>query len=211
MIAKIFVTASFAAALMAGSALAQENSNNDVLVPKKNQSQGANDQGGNQQPDASANRKKKPVSGDNAESGAGQQEEGKQQNAQGNQDEKPEGSGASQNQAEGGEKLKKNSADAKDDKATGSVSKADQDPVERTRVIREKIVTKNVTRIDRSRIDFDINVGIAVPRTIVLNPLPIEVYEVVPDYRGYSYFVLSDGTIVIVNPGSLQIVYVLAG
>jgi hypothetical protein len=33
--------------------------------------------------------------------------------------------------------------------------------------------------------------------------------EIVPDYRGYEYFVLAEGRIIIVEPGTLKVVYVL--
>ena len=59
-------------------------------------------------------------------------------------------------------------------------------------------------------VDFDINIGVAVPSTIVLHPLPPRIIEIVPAYASYQYFVLADGTIIIVEPGSLQIVYVIA-
>ena len=58
-------------------------------------------------------------------------------------------------------------------------------------------------------IDIDINVGVAVPSTVVLHPLPPRVIEIVPAYRGYEYFVLADGRIIIVEPGTLKIVYIL--
>lgn len=60
-----------------------------------------------------------------------------------------------------------------------------------------------------AHIDFDINVGVAIPTTIVLNPLPADVVAIVPAYEGYEYFVAPNGVIVIVDPGTLQIVYVL--
>jgi hypothetical protein len=58
-------------------------------------------------------------------------------------------------------------------------------------------------------VDFDVNVGVAVPRTVTLRPLPPRVIEIVPAYRDYEYFVLADGRIVIVEPDTLKIVYIL--
>lgn len=60
------------------------------------------------------------------------------------------------------------------------------------------------------QVDFDINVGVAVPDTITLHPLPPRVVTIVPAYEGYEYFVLPDGRIVIVQPDTLEIVYILA-
>jgi hypothetical protein len=104
---------------------------------------------------------------------------------------------------------KQQSADKKagDDEnlTTGSTEKPEITAEKRT-IIREKIVTKNVTKIDRDDLDFDVSVGVVVPTTIAVQPLPVEVVEIVPEYRDYLYFVLADGTIVIVEPGSMQIV-----
>jgi len=60
-----------------------------------------------------------------------------------------------------------------------------------------------------AHVDFDINIGVEVPRTVVLHPLPRRIVEIVPAYAGYEFFELADGTIIIVDPGTFQIVYVL--
>jgi hypothetical protein len=77
---------------------------------------------------------------------------------------------------------------------------------EKRTIIREKIVTKTVTRIHRSDLHIRLAIGVAVPRTVVFYPLPVEVVSVVPEYSGYLYFVLDDGTIVIVDPVTYEIV-----
>jgi len=96
-----------------------------------------------------------------------------------------------------------------DEMTTGSTSKAVDITPEKRTIIRERIITRNVTRIERDDIDIDLNIGVVVPSTISLLPLPTTVVEVVPEYEGYLYFVLADGTIIIVEPGSMQIVYVM--
>jgi hypothetical protein len=53
-----------------------------------------------------------------------------------------------------------------------------------------------------------LTVGTAIPRDVRLQTLPSEVVEVVPQYRGYSFFVVRD-EIVIVEPSTYQIVTVL--
>ncbi|CAH2405329.1 DUF1236 domain-containing protein [Mesorhizobium escarrei] len=59
-------------------------------------------------------------------------------------------------------------------------------------------------------VDFDISVGVEVPRQkIRLRPLPPRIVEIVPAYEEYQYFVLADGRIVIVDPGTLKIVLIL--
>jgi hypothetical protein len=72
-----------------------------------------------------------------------------------------------------------------------------------------------ITQIFRSEkaepvdVDIDVSVGVVVPRTVTLRPLPPRVIEIVPAYRGYEYFVLADGRIIIVEPGTLKVVYIL--
>lgn len=59
-------------------------------------------------------------------------------------------------------------------------------------------------------VNFSVSVGVAIPQTVELHPLPPRVVEIVPQYRNYRYFVLADGRIVIVQPDTYTIVYVVA-
>lgn len=98
-----------------------------------------------------------------------------------------------------------------DEVKTGSTTKPRSEvPAENKTVIKNKVVNKDVKRVDRTSIDFNISVGVAVPRTVTLVTLPPTVIEVVPEYEGYLYFVMDDGTLVIVDPGTLEIVDVIA-
>ena len=54
------------------------------------------------------------------------------------------------------------------------------------------------------------SIGVSVPKTIELHRLPPDVVEIVPAYREYVYFIVADGTIVIVDPGSYEVVYVIS-
>ena len=63
--------------------------------------------------------------------------------------------------------------------------------------------------IDPVDVAFQLNVGVAVPRTVVLHPLPPRIIEIVPAYADYQFFILADGTIIIVDPGTFRVVYVL--
>ncbi len=76
---------------------------------------------------------------------------------------------------------------------------------QRTRVA-ESITRLNVQPL--TNVNFSLTVGTAVPRDIRLQTLPPDVVEVVPQYRGYSFFVVRD-EIVIVEPSTYQIVTVL--
>lgn len=57
-------------------------------------------------------------------------------------------------------------------------------------------------------VNFQVSVGTVVPRDIRLQPLPADVVEIVPQFRGYSFVAVRD-EIVIVEPSSLKIVAVL--
>lgn len=57
-------------------------------------------------------------------------------------------------------------------------------------------------------VNFSIAVGTAVPRSIQLRALPTDLVTFVPQYRGYSYFVVEE-QIVIVEPSSTQIIAVI--
>ncbi|WP_256120287.1 DUF1236 domain-containing protein [Shinella lacus] len=73
--------------------------------------------------------------------------------------------------------------------------------------IRNVIVKTKAEPVD---LDIEVNVGVIVPRTVELRPLPSRIIEIVPAYRSYEYFVLADGRIIIVEPGTLEVVYVIA-
>lgn len=57
-------------------------------------------------------------------------------------------------------------------------------------------------------IDIDVNIGVSVPRTVVLHEVPQEVIVLVPDYRAYKYFIYDD-QVVVVDPDTLEIVDIL--
>lgn len=72
--------------------------------------------------------------------------------------------------------------------------------------IRNVIVESKAEPVD---LDIEVNVGVVVPKTVELRPLPPRIIEIVPAYRSYEYFVLADGRIIIVEPGTLKVVYVI--
>jgi len=57
-------------------------------------------------------------------------------------------------------------------------------------------------------VDFSLNVGTVVPRTVTVAVLPSSVVEIYPRWRGYKYFIVEE-RIVIVEPDSLKIVFVI--
>lgn len=57
----------------------------------------------------------------------------------------------------------------------------------------------------RENVDVDVRVGLRIPDSVTITPVPAEVIAVAPEYRGYDYFVESD-EIVFVAPESHEIV-----
>jgi hypothetical protein len=76
---------------------------------------------------------------------------------------------------------------------------------QRTRVS-ESIARLNVAPVND--VNFSLSVGTAAPRDVRFQPLPPDVVEAMPQYRGYNFFVVRDD-IVIVDPSSYKIVDVL--
>jgi len=58
------------------------------------------------------------------------------------------------------------------------------------------------------KVNFNVAVGVAVPRTVVLHTVPSTIVEIAPQFRGYSYFVTGE-EIVIVEPKRKTVVAVL--
>ncbi|WP_105441063.1 DUF1236 domain-containing protein [Neorhizobium sp. T25_13] len=87
---------------------------------------------------------------------------------------------------------------------TGSINISAEQKTE----VRNILVQNKVEPVD---VDINVDVGVAVPTTVELHPLPPRIVEIVPAYRGYQYFVLADGRIIIVDPSSHEIVYILVG
>ncbi len=77
---------------------------------------------------------------------------------------------------------------------------------EQKTTIRQKVLTSSAPRVEH--VNFDIKVGVVVPRTVRIAPLPTTIVEIEPEWRGYMYFVRGD-EIIVVEPGSLRIVAVL--
>jgi hypothetical protein len=59
-----------------------------------------------------------------------------------------------------------------------------------------------------SKVDFDVRIGTAVPRSVHIVAVPETIVEIHPAWRGFMYFVYND-EIIVVEPGSLKIVAVI--
>jgi len=77
---------------------------------------------------------------------------------------------------------------------------------EQKTTIRKTVLTSSAPRV--TNVNFDIRVGVVIPRTVRVAPLPVTIVEIEPEWRGFMYFVSGD-EIIIVEPGTLRIVAVL--
>jgi hypothetical protein len=59
-----------------------------------------------------------------------------------------------------------------------------------------------------SNVHFNVSVGTRVPRNVHVVVLPEQIVRIVPEYRGYDYFLIGD-EIVIVDPRTLEIVAII--
>jgi hypothetical protein len=135
----------------------------------------------------------------------GQQEqqtgEGEQQPAPGQQEQQT-GEGEQQPAPGQQEQQTGESQQQPSTETTGSIDISAEQKTEITQVFRE-------VKADPVDIDIDVNVGVVIPRTVNLRPLPPRVIEIVPAYSGFLFFVLADGRIVIVDPDTFKVVYIL--
>ena len=72
--------------------------------------------------------------------------------------------------------------------------------------IRSTVLTANAPRV--TNVNFSINVGTVVPRSVRLVAVPAPLIEIHPAWRGFMYFVHGD-EIIIVEPGTLRIVAIV--
>ena len=77
---------------------------------------------------------------------------------------------------------------------------------QRTNVSQTLIKEKQVNRV--TNVNFSINVGTRVPRSVRLAVLPASVIAIVPEYRSYRYLIVDD-RVCIVDPGTYEIVDVI--
>ncbi|WP_424631986.1 DUF1236 domain-containing protein [Bradyrhizobium sp. SYSU BS000235] len=72
-------------------------------------------------------------------------------------------------------------------------------------------INRSIARLDVkpiTNVNFSVSVGTVVPRHVHLRTIPADIVEIVPQYRGYNFFVVRD-EIVIVEPSSSRIVTVI--
>ena len=77
---------------------------------------------------------------------------------------------------------------------------------EQKTTIRKTVLTQHAPRV--TNVNFSIQVGTVVPRTVRVVAVPATLVEIQPAWRGFMYFVNGD-EIIIVEPGTLKIVAVI--
>ena len=77
---------------------------------------------------------------------------------------------------------------------------------QRTKIHSVIIADRSAPRVEH--VDFALNVGVAVPRSVKLVAVPATIVEIQPVWRGFEYFLVGD-EVVIVDPATLQIVAVI--
>jgi hypothetical protein len=88
------------------------------------------------------------------------------------------------------------------DETTASIDISAEQKTEIRTIIRE-------AKVEPVDVDIELRIGVDVPRTVELHPLPPRFVEIVPEYRDYVYFVLVDGRVVIVEPDTYEVVYII--
>jgi len=78
---------------------------------------------------------------------------------------------------------------------------------QRTR-ISTVIKQQKVERIEPSKLNVSISVGVRLPATVHYYPMPTEVITIYPEWRGYDYILVGD-QIIVVDPRSHEIVAIL--
>jgi hypothetical protein len=90
-------------------------------------------------------------------------------------------------------------------KASGGKS-AQLSDTQRTQIKDIVVKDRNVARVDH--VDFSVNVGVAVPRSVHVAVLPTDIVEIVPEYRGFDYVIVGE-QLLIIDPNTMLIVDVL--
>ncbi|MBS0533209.1 MAG: DUF1236 domain-containing protein [Proteobacteria bacterium] len=63
-------------------------------------------------------------------------------------------------------------------------------------------------KVEPVKLNVEVRVGTRIPQTVHYYPLPVEVVTIYPQWRGFDYIIVGD-TIVVIDPGTREIVAVL--
>ena len=59
-----------------------------------------------------------------------------------------------------------------------------------------------------TNVNFNVEVGVAIPRTVHVEVLPQDIVEIVPQFEGFDYIIVGDN-ILIIDPDTLEIVDII--
>lgn len=132
--------------------------------------------------------------------GAQKDEQKQPRGAQRDDDRQQRGRAQQQQDRQGAETKGRAETTGRGDAAGGKLTSE-----QRTR-IREVVVSKNIPRV--TNVNFNVSVGTVVPRTVTFHPIPVEIVEIYPAWRGYRV-ILIGSQLVIVHPSSYRIIAVI--
>ena len=85
--------------------------------------------------------------------------------------------------------------------AAGSAKLSSEQRTKITSIIREH-------KVEPTKLNVSVSVGTRVPTSVHLYPLPVQVIEIYPEWRGFNYVLVGD-QIVVINPRTHEIVAIL--
>jgi hypothetical protein len=85
--------------------------------------------------------------------------------------------------------------------AAGSAKLSTEQRTKITTIIREH-------KVEPTRLNVAVRVGTRIPESVRFHPLPVEVINVYPQWRGYNYILVGE-QIVVIDPGTHEIVAIL--
>jgi hypothetical protein len=127
-----------------------------------------------------------------------QEQRGAQEEKSGTQEQR----GAQEENSKSGAKANEQNAS----KTTGSRGAAVQlSQTQRTK-IQAVIGHSSAARV--TNVNFNVEVGVAIPRTVHVEVLPQDIVEIVPQFEGFEYIIVGDN-ILIIDPDTLEIVDII--
>jgi hypothetical protein len=179
-----------------GKTLSQEERNKSSAAPKGQQDKNVSQGESNKSSTAPKGQQDKSVSQEERNKSStqrGTEEHGAQNNEPGH-------AGTNESQQRTGQAQQKGTSGRS---GAASVQLSEQ---QRTQIKDIVVRDRNVARVDN--VNFNISVGVTVPRTVHVAVLPPEIVTIVPEYRGFDYVVVGD-QLLIIDPNTMEIVVIL--
>jgi hypothetical protein len=229
MSSKHFRTAALALTLLAGTsalAIAQSSSKDSPSGATQMQKAPASQSGGMSKEGPSSKEQAMPDKGTNGQKASGQNESDKSTSGQNEKSTQSSPSQKGMNAQEKGQtgsqpsnkstqsgsqpSTKSTQGERQNDRSTTAAApsggQANLTTQQKT-VIKTKIIdNKSAPRV--SHVDFNVSVGVAVPTTVRLAPVPVEIVRIHPGWKSYQYFVYEE-EVIIVDPRTHKIVEVI--